>query len=54
MKTDVHQLTLAEVKERKDLWNCGYLQHKKVTGWIAEMIAVDSQTLFHCRRTSFL
>ena len=42
-KTDARQLTLAEVKKRKDLRNYGHPHHKKVTGWIAEMIAIDSQ-----------
>ena len=37
------QLTLAEVKEHKDLWSYGLPQHKKVTGWPVEMIAIDSQ-----------
>ena len=41
-KTDTHQLTLAEVKKRKDLWSYSHPQHKKVTGWIAQMIAIDS------------
>ena len=35
-KTDAHQLTLAEVKECKDLWIYCHPQHKKVTGWIGQ------------------
>ena len=42
-KTDAWQLTLAELKERKDSWSYDHPQHKKVTQWIAEMIAMDSQ-----------
>ena len=53
-KTDARQLTLAEVKERKDLWNYGHPQHKKVTGWIAEMIAIDSQPFSTVEGTGFL
>ena len=53
-KTDARQLTLAEVKERKDLWNYGHPQHKKVTGWIAEMIAIDSQPFSIVEDTGFL
>ena len=43
-KTDVCQLTLAEVKERKDLWTYCHPQNKKVTEWIGQMIAIDSQS----------
>ena len=53
-KTDARQLTLAKVKERKNLWNYGHLQHKKVTGWIAEMIAIDSQPFSIVEDTGFL
>ena len=53
-KTDVHQLTLAEVKERKDLWTYCHPQHKKVTGWIGQMIAIDSQPFSIVKDTSFL
>ena len=53
-KTDARQLTLAEVKERKDLWSYCHPQHKKVTGWIAEMIAIDSQPFSIVEDTGFL
>ena len=53
-KTDAHQLTLAEVKERKDLWSYSHPQHKKVTGWIAQMIAIDSQPFSIVEHTGFL
>ena len=42
-KTDARQLTLAEVKQRKDAWSYDHPQHKKVMKWIAKMIAMDSQ-----------
>ena len=53
-KTDVHQLTLAEVKERKDLWTHCHPQHKKVKGWIGQMIAIDSQPFSIVEDTGFL
>ena len=53
-KTDVRQLTLTEVKECKDLWSYGHPRHKKVTRWIAEMIAIDSQPFSIVEDTGFL
>ena len=53
-KTDVCQLTWAEVKERKDLWTYCHPQHKKVTGWIGQMIAIDSQPFSILEDTGFL
>ena len=53
-KTDLRQLTLAEVKECKDLWSYGHPQHKKVMGWITEMITIDSQPFSIVEDTGFL
>ena len=53
-KNDVRQLMLAEVKERKDLWTYCHPQHKKVTGWIGQMIAIDSQPFSIVEDTGFL
>ena len=48
-KTDACQLTLAEVKESKDLWSYCHPQHKKVTGWVGDRLS----TLFYRRRFRF-
>ena len=50
----MRQFTLAEVKEQKNSWNYSHPQHKKVTDWIAEMIAIDSQPFCIVEDTSFL
>ena len=42
-KPNAHQLTLAQVKENKEAWTYEHPQHKKVTNWITEMMALDSQ-----------
>ena len=42
-KLNVRQLTLAEVKENKEARTYDHPQYKKVTNWIAEMMALDSQ-----------
>ena len=51
---NVRQLTLAEVKENKEAWAYGHPQHKKITNWITEMMALDSQPFFIVEDVGFL
>ena len=53
-KTDIRQLTLAEVKENKESWTYDHPQHKKITNWIAEMMALDSQPFSIVEDAGFL
>ena len=53
-KADVRQLTLAEVKENKEVWTYDHPQHKKITYWIAEMMALDSQPFSIVEDAGFL
>ena len=47
-------ITLAEVQEQKDLWTYCHPQHNKVTGWIGQMIVIDSQPFSIVEDTGFL
>ena len=55
-KIDAHQLTLAEVKECKDLWTYCHPQHKKSdrVDRTKLMIAIDSQPFSIVEDTGFL
>ena len=53
-KADVRQLTLNKVKENKDAWTYDHPQHKKITNWIAEMMALDSQPFSIVEDAGFL
>ena len=50
----MRQLTLNEVKENKDAWTYNHPQHKKITNWIAEMMALDSQPFSIVEDAGFL
>ena len=53
-KPNARQLTLAQVKENKEAWTYEHPQHKKVTNWIAEMMALDSQPFSIVEDAGFL
>ena len=53
-KPNARQLTLAQVKENKEAWTYEHPQHKKVTNWIAEMMALDSQPFSVVEDAGFL
>ena len=50
----MHQLMLAQVKENKEAWTYDHPQHKKITNWIAEMMALDSQPFSIVEDAGFL
>ena len=46
---------LAEVKENKEAWTYyDHPQHKKITNWIAKMMALDSQPFSIVEDAGFL
>ena len=53
-KPNAHQLMLAEVKENKEARTYDHPQHKKITNWIAEMMAIDSQPFSIVEDAGFL
>jgi len=53
-KADIRRLTLAEVKVNKEAWTYDHPQHKKITIWIAELMALHLQPFFIVEDAGFL